>query len=89
MTTETVNEFMGRVYQAKLEKHDGSGKGSIEAAEHIFKQFNRHGLKGGKYFFVEGIKVCPIGMTEKIEEEESIPLHEKLHGTADGRIDRI
>ncbi len=82
---ETVNEFMARVAVAQLEAVDlGVELPCIEASEAMIKYFNRKGLNGAKYFIYQGVRVCPTGQSEAIEEEEATPLQEKLHGTAGG-----
>lgn len=85
---ESINEFIGRVAQAQLENYDGTGAGSIEAAPHIIAHFNRKGLNGAKYFIFQNVKIYPIGQTEEIEAQESVPLEEKLHGKEGGIVDR-
>lgn len=83
-TRMLVNEFESDISLAQSE-----GRESIEATEQIINHFNKKGLKGSSYFIYKGIKVYPLGKTEEIESEESIPATEKMHGTSDGTVNRL
>ena len=71
-------------FDRKVEIAKMGGEEYIEAPMVLIEHFNKKGLNGGKYFHYKGIKVFPEGQAEKIMEEESIPMAERLHGKQEG-----
>jgi len=87
----TVSEFMNLIVHAQA-----NGMEYVEATPEIIAHYNLRGLgtnpstgKPNEFFIYGGIKVYPIGMKEKIEAEQATPLHYKLHGDTEGKVEGI
>lgn len=73
---ETLNEFMQKVANAKLE-----GTEWVETSPEIIHHFNRKGLGGSGYFTYDGLKVCGWGMSDELEETDQRQLGNTEGGT--------
>ncbi len=83
-TKETVSQFLDKIAVAK-----SSGEEWVETSPEIIMHYNRHGLNGAKFFIFEGIKVCELGKLDEIIKEIEEPLHYKMYGASEAKIDNI
>lgn len=65
-----------------IEKHSAAqatGQEWVETSADIIKILQPRGMSGKDYFCYKGVKVCVYGMSDKITEEESKTIHDRMH----------
>lgn len=85
---ETLGQFEMKVAQAIASQHTDAPVEWIETSPEVMAHYQPRGLNGAKFFVYRGIKVCPYGMVEKIEEEMNEPLAQKIFGKEEGVVIR-
>lgn len=75
----TLYDFKDLVSQAKLD-----GEEWVETTAEIIKHFNPQGLKGGKYFIYDGVKVCEMGTQEAAQAYNDRDLQRDIFGPKEG-----
>lgn len=67
--TDTPNDLLSKIAVAQA-----NGDEWVETTLEVMNHFNRRGLKGVKYFVMDGVKVCQYGDVDRlVAEHESVP----------------
>ena len=80
---ESLSTFKDKIDLAIMQSEEW-----VETTPEIIKYFNPAGLNGSKFFIYKGIKVCPMGESDKIDDEINQDLnitHAKFTGFVEGR----
>jgi hypothetical protein len=67
------------------------GQEWVEATVDILRYFNPkepvEKVKSPMFYFIyKGVKISNLGQAEKIQEEETIPLYQRMHGGKEGKV---
>ena len=84
-----LSVFLGNIAVAQQ-----MGEEWVETTPEIIQHFNPKGMginplteKPNRFFIYHGIKVCPKGERESIENEMDQPLSQRIHGEKEGVIE--